>query len=444
MHWRRIAILLAATAALLCVASLLLIYFGAINHRLYVVRLILVFTLLAAVSCAFGQRMAAQLADGGPVPFPSWGVPMAALLLGGSWLTVAPRLNTGEHISALYARLSVDFPINFNLPYSARPLSPTISNIFFLNAEKYYLFTYFAAFLFCLLVIYYFHNRLKKENHQSDPYFYAVVAVCAALTLYSTTIYSANYHNGTPEIISFMLIMVFIFIHDKNPIYRILIYILLVANHEFSVFAFPFLVLYHVRSLSIVAILRESLLALPAFAVLFALKFWIANINLEQGTTGLGASDRSELMYYAKKHFGLFAGSVTSIGFPKATLMPLWTAWEFSYVLVGAAMVLAWRARDRYRVCLIGAALVFPFFTFALGGDYTRYYGLAFPAFMLAAVDLAGKRWGLGLMVLVLVANMTAPYCTHRLALWYFRCEPSVLSVDVWRQKFEPDYWLRR
>lgn len=442
MTWRHVAIFLAAATVLLGAAAIFLLHKGAINHQLYVIRLVFVFLLVATVSAACAQRLAARLEDGAPVPFFAWGVPMAGLLLGGSWLTVAPRLNTGGHISALYANLSVSFPIDLDLPYSARPLSPTISNLFLLDSEKYYLFTYLCSFIFCILIIYYFYKNLSEsETQKNHPDLYGSVALCSALLLYSTTLYSANYHNGTPEIISFILIILYIIYHNTGSYFRVLIYAALATNHEFSVLTYPFLVLLHVRSLSPAAILRESLLTLPAFALLFGLKFWLANINLEVGTTGVGASERAELMYYAKLHFGLFFEALTSMGFARATLMPLWTAWEFSFLLVGAALVLAWRAGDRYRFCLMGAALLFPFFSFALGGDYTRYYGLAFPAFLLASLDLAGRRWGQALMVVVLAANLTAPYCTHRLALWYLRCEPSVLSVDVWRQKFEPDYW---
>ena len=346
-------------------------------------------------------------------PFLSWGILAAVAIFAITTLVVQPSFKLAGFAPVFYAPFSET--LHFTGPLGNRVLTPLLARLLFLSGDRYYILGFGETFLLVFLLVWFFHLSLSSVK---PPQRALATAACACAVAFSSIVYFQLTGPSDPVITTYILVVLFLIVARPGasaqgrwrPWAKGALYCLMAANHENSVFIFPFLALYAAGGLRPASLLREGALFVPALALMIALKFTVAGIHAKYPD---GVSQFQEVRRnFFRAYHTLFSGSWYYVFlYPAITTFTL--AWLLVIVRTGRAVA----AKHTYTAALVVTGIASPALQMLMAGDWARYMGLAFPSVALSAIGLwSWRRYGPAFVVAIAIANPLAWYLYARFA----------------------------
>ena len=305
------------------------------------------------------------------------------LLFAIAWFWIHPSTEVQFH-GILFSNLSIaPFDFSTENPARYRFLSPVIAHAIGLSGKLFYIFPWIMMIAFMTLV-----QRFSLLG--SIPMYVGFIKV--TLLSFSFMLFLCLAGPGYVDSVSWLLLMICL-LPGLNRIVFVTCLLLVLLNHESSIFAFPGLLLWRYRELPYKKVLQQSLFDLLPVIILYAIFRW---------TISELTSVRYDFSFYLNRE-NIIGNIYTN--FPlliKGTFYSFRFAWIFPLLAVSSTIV-----NKEYRMMMIFLLMiVIPFFQLMIAYDFTRLLALCFPAIVLA-FDYLYKQYAfrvvwLGLIIIIL------------------------------------------
>lgn len=311
------------------------------------------------------------------------------ILLGLAALFTSPRWELFYHGKG-FSRLSLapfDFSIESSLRY--RILSPLLGYILFLKGEQFkYLMLGFLALFHCLV---YFFHRIKAFSPSES------LGIGMLLSLSTLSFYQL-YFPGYNDPVSYVLVLILLFKRNNKFIVQLCL-VLLLFNHDNTIFLFPFLFLYLLEEdYSFSNILKCLKLFFPG-VILYIMYRVIISSFVEVGFNTSYYFDQQNLRWtwdhvLDHLHEGIFQ------------------AFRVAWILPIIAIIVNAREGKYKEIILLTLGFIFIISQFLIAYDISRLTGLAFPLILVSSWRIReyyGSNISNSLIWLIILVNLFVP-----------------------------------